>query len=1296
MKHWIKYIIYAGLGFIALILLLLAFTQTPIFRNILKERVVSEVNKSIDGNFSIDEIDGSLFGSIVIEGIMITRQSDTLLSVPRFKAAYDLLPLIFKEIQVNSVSIESPFADITRLPHVVLQDTMGTETEPIEDTGEPSLSEIKLTVDDFSLVNGSLITDTLENNIPNRIDSLNVILSAYYSPKTQRFHLRNLNLNTIDPALSLEKLAFELSRDEDKISLADLVIETSRNQITSEGYLDNTQTHAADLRIETEPIQFGEFRAFLPDLEIHGDPVFVFKSSIKRDTINLSIDVREGEQSVQIDAEIAKFSDIMSDSTFDDIGYDVTATFNNIDVTHWTGDPANDYLINGEIGLSGRGVALQTMEASFNADFSNSVIMQRPIPTILINGELRNSNLECDLNISGNFGSVILNSRIKGITADRIFRTAVDVDSFNLAALMGDDSLSSNINLELTAEGRLGDFENPQVKATLAIQTSSFKSVVIDSVNSSVDYSNNQARIKEFVLNSQIIDFSADGEFSTTGYSSIDFQGEILNVVPLSEFMAVEEVAVSGEFAGNVSGTVDSLSISTDIDLSKIKYDVNEVEELGIQLSVLKREEAIDGNLQTDITGLSNPTISIENIELNADFTEKSVELLLEVSITDTLELSMHANVVRDSTLFVTIPTMEIDIGERSLTGGMDSLRINSSYSSFHVSDFRLNPETEEINAKQAISIDGIFSFDSDENLSVEISNWDIGQWASIVISEMKADGELNLNLQLEGTAQQPFITGELSIDDGIVNEYKFKSFSGSFDYKDDNFSVESSLIPNEIHRLKITGEVPMEISLADNIYQLKEDTEIMLNLRCDSLPLTIVKSIPSEVDEIRGKIVCDLKIGNTLNEPKLSGFFRIEDGAMKMDLYGIDYSSMVLSVSMDSNFVSLDSLKLERNKGFLKTEGNLVFEGNIIEQDFSSVDLSLHANKFFLVKHYNYELQFSADTYLRGEGDSTVFGGDVRITRSKVFLPALTGDADDAKTLQELGEPMLVSAMEYDTLNIVQTAEKKEEEEFAPPEFLKEIKGQIKLEIPKNTWIKSPDMLMELAGDLDVLIEDANIEPFGDIRIVRGHYDLLGKRFKVNEGQLIFEGGQEINPRVILEAVYTFRTASREKKKLHLHVSGRAMSPEMKFTLDDTEIDEGDAISYIMFGRSLDELTYGQRKGLQEESGDGAGAKEIANQLAASMLSSQLTKTLGKQFNLDMVEVNAEDNWEGASFVVGKYLTNDLFMIYQKGFGETQDGEAVPEIVTLEYEVIKNLFLQLIEGDSRSSGFDVIIKLEK
>ena len=77
------------------------------------------------------------------------------------------------------------------------------------------------------------------------------------------------------------------------------------------------------------------------------------------------------------------------------------------------------------------------------------------------------------------------------------------------------------------------------------------------------------------------------------------------------------------------------------------------------------------------------------------------------------------------------------------------------------------------------------------------------------------------------------------------------------------------------------------------------------------------------------------------------------------------------------------------------------------------------------------------------------------------------------------------------------------------------------------------------------------------------------------------------------------------------------------------------------------------------------------------------------------MIEIKGEDNWETATFVVGKYITTDLFMSYERGFGDATDNDIPPETITLEYELTRNLFLQMIRGDVTESGFDVIWKFQ-
>jgi autotransporter translocation and assembly factor TamB len=176
------------------------------------------------------------------------------------------------------------------------------------------------------------------------------------------------------------------------------------------------------------------------------------------------------------------------------------------------------------------------------------------------------------------------------------------------------------------------------------------------------------------------------------------------------------------------------------------------------------------------------------------------------------------------------------------------------------------------------------------------------------------------------------------------------------------------------------------------------------------------------------------------------------------------------------------------------------------------------------------------------------------------------------------------------------------------------------------------------------------------------------------------------------ISAEHVFRTPDREKKRLTLLVTGRALEPELAFSLDGTEISEGDAVSYLVFGRGLDELTSGQKTALGGGSSSDGG---LAKGVAANLLSGQLTKTLGEEFSLDVVEINAQSDWQSASFLVGKYLTTDLFASYQRGLGSGQsDDDIIPQIVSLEYEISRLLSLQMVAGDDRSSGFDFIFKI--
>lgn len=257
-------------------------------------------------------------------------------------------------------------------------------------------------------------------------------------------------------------------------------------------------------------------------------------------------------------------------------------------------------------------------------------------------------------------------------------------------------------------------------------------------------------------------------------------------------------------------------------------------------------------------------------------------------------------------------------------------------------------------------------------------------------------------------------------------------------------------------------------------------------------------------------------------------------------------------------------------------------------------------------------------------------------------------------------------------------------DEAYSNP-FIDSLQGQLQLLIPKNTWLKSKTMNIEISGDLMVVKSSPQFELFGNVDIKRGEYTLYGRKFKIEDGNLDFKGGENIEPEINLTAIHTYRSQNQEKKALRLIALGKMTNPELRFELDNVPIPEADGVSILIWGKSMNEITF-------SESGKDVGINQT--QLATNYLSKQLGKTIGNTLQLDMIELNKTEDWRNSSFIVGKYLTPDLFVIYERGTsGKSGSADLVHESITLEYELNRNLFFRLLNGNPKDSGIDVVLK---
>ncbi len=571
--------------------------------------------------------------------------------------------------------------------------------------------------------------------------------------------------------------------------------------------------------------------------------------------------------------------------------------------------------------------------------------------------------------------------------------------------------------------------------------------------------------------------------------------------------------------------------------------------------------------------------------------------------------------------------------------------------------------------------------------MDVRIHNLDLGQWMQLARPDADIAGRVDSEIHLRGTAKEPRIDGELVMKSGRFLEFGFQSWRWDFHYADDQLRWNFRLQRDAKESMKGDGYLPLHLTFTGDENRIYLDRPIRIQASTGGLSLAFLQTITSDVRKVDGRFVCDIRLENTLADPRPIGFLRVINGRFQIPKLGVDYRDLQVALTVDSSQIRLVQFELAGGRGRMEVQGGAEYERQGVESRLKSAEFVITAKNFQVTRHKNLEAVIEGQARVFGGLESPRFDGEIRVLRSRVNLSAFqNSELFD----EETGSPLLrVITREQET----ETDTGAVAASLRNP-YLEALRGSLKIYFPRNTWLRDEDMNVEIQGQIDLVKSSPEFEHFGQIRVLRGSYDLYGKRFKIEKGVITFEGGLEFNPTVEIEAKHVFRSLEREKKELRLFISGRMFNPKLRFELDGREIEERDAIAYLLFRRSFDVLTQGERSQLAQE--QSFLSTSTATSLLAGLMAAQLSRTLGRELNLDVIDLQGDNDWRQATIVLGKYLTNDLFLSYERQVQLGQSDEVVPEKVVLEYEITPFLLLQLTKGDRKSTGFDLIWKFEK
>jgi len=983
---------------------------------------------------------------------------------------------------------------------------------------------------------------------------------------------------------------------------------------------------------------------------------------------------------------------------FDVPGYKADFTTQNLNLKQLTGISNLSSDINLTASISGKAFDPEKISASGRINMVNSRFQHIRIDTLFTSAAFQNQNLRLD--------TLRVKTQSARLTAGGNYSFSAQSD-LKLNAIISNISEfypwlpDSSLHTSGTIQARLwGHPDAISLEAAAVLDSSRYRKITLEKLL-----------------------LEATGQI-TSADTTLDAQMVALRLK--TGKLVADSVAVSS------TGNSDSLAISANLAARELTTQI----EAGINPGELLRIHLTDWEVDFKdqkwmlqqppaLIELDAQNYRVENFRMVSDRQEMEQFVSAYGTINLAEEQDFHLEISNlDLESLMSFPEQDQPVSglfglQLDLGGKTDSLLLNSRFSLtepgfsqlkfkdikgvLNLTENRVNLETHvEANDSSTVQIavalpvelnpDSMkFGLNTTEPITggVNTENISLALLEEMEITE-QLSGTFTGNMDLSGTVENPVLTGKFAFDDTEFGGFRFLQFDGNLSYRDNLFNTDLRVVPQDSGKLEATAAIPLRFYADSLKLGLSPKDSVYGNITLEKLTLELLQAMyPS--GNFAGFIEGDINLSGTVESPLPKGNIRLRDASAKMPEYGIDYRDIRLNLNFLRDKVELSDLLVRSPDGSMNGTGQIDFVSDFYKGDISQSEIELKFNRFQPFDHRQFNMQINGTATLGGKKGEVVYGGNITIPRSEIYIPTVMRMLGRF-AVPEMPEPVLVQEMQKIDTQKDSTALQTtvaEENDTVRFDYFDNFKGNLRVKIPRNTWIKNDDLYIELAGDVELRKNNEYFELFGSVDVVRGQYDLLGKTFMVDEGSIVFQGGEEMIPRMDIKASYTFRNARRVEQNLTVQVSGTAESPEVNFQLDGSSVSEGDALSYILFGKSMNELTIEEQDNMA-----GAGGSSLAGRAAASLLTSQLTNFLGEKLAVDYIEVKSDGGFDNATVVAGKYITNDLFVSYEQRFGETHEKDMAKYEVKLEYELFRFLFFEL-NNSSRSSGFDVIFKFD-
>ena len=1270
MRH--KILITSGILIALIVFITLAayfFTQTGHFRRLVKNTAERIVSSSTGQSFKIGEVEGNFFYNIKLKDVTFEVENESFVSVKELSVTYSIpqmlntAVLFSKVVPVDKLEVNGAQVRLIKYGDGTWNFSKigsGGRKEKEKDKEKKGPPEWSIIVSDLLLDGSGLTVEDRETGRVSKYGIDHTELSAKLINITEEIQvdLKNADLDAPTLGLNVRDLKAKALYTGDKAEISGLEVMLNGAEIKLDGKAGDLKgnpkiTYSVSVRnYSLENV--GTF-----NLESEGEGVFKDPKNIDA-RINIQI-----PESVVFGKKLSGSLDKISISgTVVDLGDgDIKSDLGGL-VLSGKGDLAR--LIAGE-GKNSFDVKVSLKDVKTTEIFS-LIKEKTEKKTEAVNTKL-GAILNADLHAVGGWSEwrdFTVNGKIerldiKGKQAGDLKLTGtagyspsgvgVDVKTVlkdvDLGTILSKKNLRSRINSDLAVKGLIpleGDVLqklNASVKGHIG--PSGIFNLNLKNGNVDASYDKEKLTVRALSLAGDSFNLSVkDGSASRKGMS-LGYDIEVGDLGLVSRFAPGTELAGTLKASGRVEGDIRNPKITTDAEAGDFKLnDVFAAESIRIKGdgSIDLDKPDLHAEVSTENAKLKDR--SIESIKIAAESEGNGIDVNAVITENDRFEYEI-ATTLRDlgkSEKHIEISKIRLDMEDTELEN-RDNILLTVSPGKLIVDSFNLYYKDSSALADASIYYDG------NVDGRVRLSNLSLNDILKAINPKADVEGTLSADADIKGTMAQPQFSMKLDTSNLAYKDFK-DDISLDLNYLDRNLNMKFLVTSDSAVVLQADGRADADLEL-NNLGESIKKSRFDLSVSSSGVDLSPLTSVSSEIDKSSGLLVLDVKASGTVDNPSATGQIVLKDALFKIK-------------SLRNEFTVTNALiELQGQKGFLRQteivsgKGKGTFEGQI---DVPTMTYDLQGNlQNFLLKPKRITANITGNLGLKGEGAKLAVEGKITVAKARITIPEeQEKQIEDIKFIDEDEDEFVVGS-------------------GAKTDYFKEsVALNLSIRMRQNNWVKGRGANIELKGDLDIdKAFGQGVRIAGTINTVRGTYETLGKLFRIQEGNVSFSGTENINPFLDVTALYRVSSV-----RIYVNISGTAEKPVLKLT-SDPAMSETDIVSYIVFGAPSDQIG----------SGDRASIQGVATGVAGGIAAAQLEKLLGSKLSVDVISVGG--GTDGPQVEVGKYLTQDLYIAYERETTQSLlDSTTITENrVLLEYTVFKNV---TINGDvgGENPGVDV------